>query len=1300
MNNVRLTLEASTAVAEKATAEVDEAKAMLERASDVLDSHRAAITTLFENYERATELLHPADLEEIARISAIDDVVVLAALGCGIAMNILPMDRTYGTTPAEIKSWWPMMTVALRDPTALLKKMRAFSWASLQGYQSADRIVMLMDLKSRLEPLIRNRRQLLKKSVLNVMKALPKMRSLVADVLQKQSNTSQTTTTATTTTTVTTDTIPEEAWDSDADDAGSGEWVKGKWVPSESTVKKDWWTQTKKNNISSTNKSTTAADIAEEKYIVHGAAKNIVIIGDRAKVEEEKSAKVAKKSNKVVVEEKEKNVEDDADMVGKFVNCIMCLLFACEKQGREADQIQQEILAARNARDNLDNVKKRTYPLRQKARADSSSCEMLEKDLTNKLKNNRLILRKAHRYREKLRVAKLLNEVSASGHTAISWAASYGYFEGVDLMLLHGAPVGYTETLLHMCATIIAITYRVHHIIASTSQKHANATESLDGNVAAVGAQIVEKLFSLRNKRKRLISQAKYLRRRHRLPIPEAAYAGKWEIIKRIIVRRMFHAEACITWVRPCPPPPFSKARKKFAKGQHLNMLECLELGTKELACGIYTPERGWIPALDPEAPYGAAAIELTPIWENVLRSRERWAAERVRIRLIAHENRKQYLARTDMATAIASGNFRECIHLADHVGCSIDTETEDGLTTLIVAAEENVAGLNHEYMRNDDGDEVLAVVYLLDRQDYRPAIDLETSIGLTALSHASFLGRLRCMEALLDRGANINYKNKNGRTPLHFAASNGNMDACRFLIERGADIDAVDNDNRSAFDLADTNGFADVMGLISQIRSGNFGIVRQARGRVIDTVPCELGCGMLIYHHEMEQHCLSCGRRTIPCPMLCGEYLLAKDVEEHLAEVCSHQNITCSLCHKQYVRYEEEKHNQSLCSLRNVLCNLGCGTEVCAQDLMAHQKICTYRRIPCPDECGREIPYALRLEHFKSECPNRRKLCPLKCCALVPVSKLEHHMNVTCPLRSMQCRWCNELRPLLENENHQNNCDRRLVPCPYKCGTKLEAGKVLEHSKSSCPNRFIPCTLGCPLKVRAIDMDNHCNHKCENRMIECPRSCFASETSKERLMLPYKQLEIHLKLACPLRPINCALCGVEVVAYDMTYHKENDCTQRIVGCRLEGCCKQLPLCHREQHERFECRRRFITCPQGCRELIHEIDLKKHTLRYCVMRYVDCPLGCGKTLHECNVQQHTESECVRRLSSKVSGRKSSSQSIRSSSDVSGAGTSLLRSDSMNSRLSTASSALRTSSSQYTFQDSQSRKTIASRNTSA
>ena len=83
-----------------------------------------------------------------------------------------------------------------------------------------------------------------------------------------------------------------------------------------------------------------------------------------------------------------------------------------------------------------------------------------ENKLGDKLSEMRSYLTRAQAMREKLRVIKLLNVVTDSGHTALSWAAAYGQYDTVDLMLKTGASPGfYVYPLSNFLCAILPASY-------------------------------------------------------------------------------------------------------------------------------------------------------------------------------------------------------------------------------------------------------------------------------------------------------------------------------------------------------------------------------------------------------------------------------------------------------------------------------------------------------------------------------------------------------------------------------------------------------------------------------------------------------------------------------------------------------------------------------------------------------------------------------------------------------------------------------------------------------------------------
>ena len=75
---------------------------------------------------------------------------------------------------------------------------------------------------------------------------------------------------------------------------------------------------------------------------------------------------------------------------------------------------------------------------------------------------------------------------------------------------------------------------------------------------------------------------------------------------------------------------------------------------------------------------------------------------------------------------------------------------------------------------------------------------------GLTALQCAAILGRTDVIHKLLQRGADVNKRDRDdGRTALHCSARKNNTDAIRLLLQNGASTTIKDNEGRTPIDYA-----------------------------------------------------------------------------------------------------------------------------------------------------------------------------------------------------------------------------------------------------------------------------------------------------------------------------------------------------------------------------------------------------------------------------------------------------------------------------------------------------------------
>ena len=110
------------------------------------------------------------------------------------------------------------------------------------------------------------------------------------------------------------------------------------------------------------------------------------------------------------------------------------------------------------------------------------------------------------------------------------------------------------------------------------------------------------------------------------------------------------------------------------------------------------------------------------------------------------------------------------------------------------------------EAAANGDLDEVMELV------EKGADVNARDKDGWTPLHHAAANGHLDIVKFLVENGADVDAEANDGSTPLHVAAFFGHLDVVKFLVKNGAYVNAMDNDGQTPLHVAAANGHLNIV--------------------------------------------------------------------------------------------------------------------------------------------------------------------------------------------------------------------------------------------------------------------------------------------------------------------------------------------------------------------------------------------------------------------------------------------------------------------------------------------------------
>lgn len=168
----------------------------------------------------------------------------------------------------------------------------------------------------------------------------------------------------------------------------------------------------------------------------------------------------------------------------------------------------------------------------------------------------------------------------------------------------------------------------------------------------------------------------------------------------------------------------------------------------------------------------------------------------------LINQHKRRYASK--LSEAIKHADFAAMLQASECGELSLDHEDPDtGMTPLICAAMESSS--HPPNLFDSVGEPTTAVAYLLDRiSQHQPSVDHENRLGHTPLMMACSHGRMRPVQDLIARGADINRQSSvTGQTPLVCACKEGRLNIVKILSSHGANFDLVDKNGMTAQDHA-----------------------------------------------------------------------------------------------------------------------------------------------------------------------------------------------------------------------------------------------------------------------------------------------------------------------------------------------------------------------------------------------------------------------------------------------------------------------------------------------------------------
>lgn len=136
------------------------------------------------------------------------------------------------------------------------------------------------------------------------------------------------------------------------------------------------------------------------------------------------------------------------------------------------------------------------------------------------------------------------------------------------------------------------------------------------------------------------------------------------------------------------------------------------------------------------------------------------------------------------------------------------------------------------------------------------------------------------------------------------------------------------------------------------------------------------------------------------------------------------------------------------------------------------------------------------------------QETCSNNCGNILRAFELEEHENKYCPVRMVNCEHCDEPHPYNQMEAHHQVCEKYPLPCPNKCGKKIQRANLETHMENTCLLQVIACPYakyGCKQTFRRKDRIQHLRKK-NPQHLSLVEKCYCVLQKRQDAMISFLQ--------------------------------------------------------------------------------------------------------------------------------------------------------------------------------------------------